>query len=384
MLNILQRYILREVAGPALMGLIAFTFMLFAAEMFELMRELLQLGVSWQSIALLLSNLMPSLLAQSIPMALLVGVFMGFGRLSSELEIMAMRTSGVSVWKLYAPALLASSIIAGGLIALNVDFFPSLNRQLKEVVNRIEFEGMANPAAGRLYNREKMGGDVEDYDFEFVYSERLPGQGPDGRDLMVGPSLAIYNRDKVDENQTGRKSGSNTLIVAKRGYIDADPATRGFQFVFLDGQAYSWELGRPQRSQIMDFTEMRRNFQRASLLGSKPREQSTADLIAGIQKPGSPDRIGGLRVELFSRFSIPLAAFTFVWFAMPLAVLIRPKTRTASYCLTIAVIFFYYVLIKLGEGLGADNNAMIPVAIFAPNVALLLAGGILMLKTART
>ena len=111
MLGILQRYALREIVAPTLLGLVIFTFLLLVAEIFQIIELLLNTSVTIFDALMLIACLSPALLTMTVPMALMLGILLGLGRLASEREITAMRTSGVNMWRVYWPIIAASSVL---------------------------------------------------------------------------------------------------------------------------------------------------------------------------------------------------------------------------------------------------------------------------------
>jgi lipopolysaccharide export system permease protein len=84
MFRILDRYIIRELLLPFLIGLLVFTFLLLIQPLAEQGERLIAKGVSWHLVARVLLTLVPQALAVTIPIALLIGLLIAFGRLSAD------------------------------------------------------------------------------------------------------------------------------------------------------------------------------------------------------------------------------------------------------------------------------------------------------------
>src|SRR4029453_3997867 len=100
MIRILDRYLVREVALPFLLGLIVLTFILELPPILTLGEEFISKGVEWTILGRVLLTLLPQALCLTIPMAVLLGILMGFGRLSADREFVAMQACGVSLMRL--------------------------------------------------------------------------------------------------------------------------------------------------------------------------------------------------------------------------------------------------------------------------------------------
>jgi hypothetical protein len=86
MLRIVDRYIIRELLLPFLIGLLVFTFLLLIPPLADYGEQLIAKGVSWEIVAKVLLTLVPQSLAVTIPIALLIGLLIAFGRLSADRE----------------------------------------------------------------------------------------------------------------------------------------------------------------------------------------------------------------------------------------------------------------------------------------------------------
>ena len=102
-MRILDRYIAREVATHSLLGLAVFTFVFFVPQLVRLMDLIVRHAGGAGSVTLLFVSILPPVLVFSIPMAVLVGVMIGLGRLSADSEIVALHACGISLRRLLVP-----------------------------------------------------------------------------------------------------------------------------------------------------------------------------------------------------------------------------------------------------------------------------------------
>src|ERR1700721_3943514 len=102
-MRLLDKYIGREVASHALLGLAVFTFVFFVPQLVRLMDLVVRhSGGVFTVLTIFLCSLTP-VLAFTVPMAVLVGVLIGLGRLSADSEIVALHASGISLRRLLVP-----------------------------------------------------------------------------------------------------------------------------------------------------------------------------------------------------------------------------------------------------------------------------------------
>ena len=102
-MNILDRYVIREVLLPFFIALLVFTFILIVPSMMQYAEAFIAKGVATTIVLRAMATLLPSALALSIPSALLIALLIAFGRLSADREFVAMQACGVSVARLLWP-----------------------------------------------------------------------------------------------------------------------------------------------------------------------------------------------------------------------------------------------------------------------------------------
>src|SRR6476661_684788 len=116
-MKILDRYIFKEILFPFLIALVALTFVAFLAftrEIGWLLELIVRQSATTSEIWALSVAILPNVLTFTIPMAVLVGILTGFGRMSSDSEAIAFRASGLSMIRLLTPVL-AVGILAFAL-----------------------------------------------------------------------------------------------------------------------------------------------------------------------------------------------------------------------------------------------------------------------------
>src|SRR6202011_4347905 len=80
--------------------------------------------------------LVPNVLVFTLPMAVLAGIIVGFARMGSDSEIVAMRAAGVGTWSMLWPALLIGIVAAGAAVYINMNEAPRAARGLRRAALR--------------------------------------------------------------------------------------------------------------------------------------------------------------------------------------------------------------------------------------------------------
>src|ERR1035437_4213403 len=131
--KILSRYILKEFASNVLLGLLIFTFVLILDKLFELADLLLNKGVGLWLTLKLLFLLLPSSLSLTLPMSILLGALLTFGRLSENNEITAVRASGLAAWSYVRMPLIVALVAAVFLIPFNGRWAPRAHASFRQL-----------------------------------------------------------------------------------------------------------------------------------------------------------------------------------------------------------------------------------------------------------
>src|SRR5205823_4208881 len=151
----LDRYIFREIFFPSLIALVALTFVAFLAfsrEIGWLLELIVRQSATISEIWAISAAILPNVLTFTIPMAVLVGILTGFGRMSSDSEAIAFRASGLSMIRLLVPVMLLGAMAWAGSLAINVWVAPEKASQLRELRYRIAAKQVSLEIKPRVFN----------------------------------------------------------------------------------------------------------------------------------------------------------------------------------------------------------------------------------------
>lgn len=106
MFKLFDRYIVRDIAPPFFLGLLVYSFVLLMNQLLQLPTLFIAKGATFGVTLKLLVYLIPAILAFTVPMSVLMGILAGLSRLSSDSEITAFKTLGISPRRMLRPLLL--------------------------------------------------------------------------------------------------------------------------------------------------------------------------------------------------------------------------------------------------------------------------------------
>ena len=357
--TILDGYVVREVWPPTALGLLLFTFILLLDQISSLMKVLVSKGADLATVARAFIYLLPSIFSVTIPMAFLMGVLLAFGRLASDSEIVALRASGISPARLLRPVI-ALSLVTGLMTFYIVAFaLPIANQAYREIIFALIVSKARTGVTPRVFNDDLIpGGNM------VLYVSDIPADTGEWRNVF------IYDTKNMPQPRA---------ILARAGRLNIDRQRSKVELDLRDGVIYTFNSASPEQVDedhfaIGQFPLAYEEFFPKIPLAKGDREMTLGDLDKAIQdlkKEGKGRKdYGRFEVEYYKKFAIPTACLVFGFLGLGLSLGSKKEARSAAFGLSIAVIFIYYVIIRLGEQAG-DTGLMPPLlAMWAANIVL--------------
>jgi len=150
--RILDRYVVNDLAGPFALSAVLLTFVLIIDRIYHLTDLVVTKGVPFSMVLGLLVFMLPSFLAHTLPMALLMAVLLAAGRLAGDLEVLALKASGVSPLRLLRPFLVIAALVTLVTGALTLWLNPLANRTFQRQLTRILQTRAATGISERVFS----------------------------------------------------------------------------------------------------------------------------------------------------------------------------------------------------------------------------------------
>ncbi len=133
-MRLADRYILRNHVGPFLLGLSVLTFIFVIDVLYTFLEYFLVNKVPAEVVAELVLLSLGHIFAMTIPMAVLVATMMAFSQMVAENEITAMRSGGISLYRIIAAPLAAALAMTVFMFFFNNFLLPETNHRLKNLL----------------------------------------------------------------------------------------------------------------------------------------------------------------------------------------------------------------------------------------------------------
>ena len=356
-MSIIDRYIVRQVLMPFVLGVLVFTFIFISPPLIDYGEPLVAKGVSGALIAGLIARLVPQALAITIPMSLLLALLIAFGRLSADREFVAMQACGISLRRLLRPVAVISVSAWAITSYVLIGLVPGSNQRFLEIV----FNVTAQRAEGDVKPRTF----YSDFPNFVLYVREIPTDGRGWNGVFLA-DLRADQHTPVYLARTGR-----VVIDADRRRIDMELLDATQHRIDANGD---YTVDRFERAVFS--IDPAASFSR--LTAKNARQMSLAELHAEIvnrQKDidpatNAPFSTHNEEMEIHKRFSIPVACLVFGLIGLALGATHRRDGAFGSFVIGIAVVFAYYVPLMIGPSLVKGHYLPPWLGSWLPNLVL--------------
>jgi lipopolysaccharide export system permease protein len=334
-------------------------------EMLKVTNMVVNYSVGVFTVLVMLAYSTPYFLTYVIPMSIMIAILLAFLRLSGDNEIVALKTSGMSIYGLLPPAMLFC--LLGCLLTLFMTIYamPWGRLSLKELIYKVVTSNLEIALKDRTFN--------DSFEDVVLYVNKIDPKSKELQDIFV--------EDK-------RTQDIVSTVVASRGKLFSEPDEYVYRLLLYNGVIYQADI-QNRSTNYIDFEtyEIRLDTkQTASRLeqGTKHRrEMSLFELRNYLKNSTRRDsNYYNTLMELHKKFSIPIACFALGLLAVPLGIQSGPTKK--SFGLVLGMIFFmiYYLLLAAGLVLGETGACPPVIGMWVPNIVMGSLGLYLLVKTA--
>ncbi|MBN1520888.1 MAG: LptF/LptG family permease, partial [Candidatus Aureabacteria bacterium] len=142
-MKIIHKYLLKEIVAPFFLALFVITFILLFVEIDRIADSVINKGVSLGTVLVILGNLALYLFHITIPIAFMAAVLLALGRMSSENEILALRSLGISLHTLIVPVIILAGLLSFILLFMQDKVFPNIENRIERIFYNMARESRA-------------------------------------------------------------------------------------------------------------------------------------------------------------------------------------------------------------------------------------------------
>jgi LPS export ABC transporter permease LptF/LPS export ABC transporter permease LptG len=359
-LQILDIYVIRGWIFYFGVLLIAFTGVYLIFDFFQVLGDIVRNQISARVVVDYYRYLLPQVIYLMLPLSILVATLVNFGLLTKTNQVIAIKSAGVSLYRLSVPVLTLTALLSAGMFLFADRVLPETNQRQNGFRNQIK-----GKPAQTLYRPDRQ--------WIFGSSSRIYNYTFFDPDQNVFANLSVFEFDPVTFRMNRRIFAARAVWetpihgwILENGWardIDGDRVTKYTTF---------------RVETFKELTEEPSYFKKEV----KPSEQMSAfelrQYIADLRQSGFD--VVRLSVQFYRKFSFPLIAFVVTLIGIPFSFTMGAKGALTGVALSIGIAIAYWSTSSLLEAMGNLSQLPPAMAAWSPDILFGLAGAYLLLR----
>jgi lipopolysaccharide export system permease protein len=364
-MRLLYRYIILELLTPFCLSFLVLTFVLLMGKLLNLADILLEKGVEGIIFFKIIGSLALTLTGLTLPLAFLVGIMICFGRLSRDNEILALRTCGISVFKMFLPVVLFCSFLLGFAFLLQTRYVP-----------QVKWNMMCQLRS------------LSEFSSDSFLQEKVWLQGFGNSSIYVKNIHAENHFRGVEIHQLVPNFTLPRVITADRGHFSFEESTRLITFNLQNGS-----IDEPSNNSQNPFHRIL--FKTYTLVMpitgkefEKPRKKDTQltspEIDARLKiTPHAQIDYRHLVLEKHHRLCMVFSVFIFMLLGFPLSLQLKNLETSTNVLVAAGLALSWYLLLLLGNGFSIAGYGHPYFFVWIPNIVMGVLGLYLTLRILR-
>jgi lipopolysaccharide export system permease protein len=387
--KILQRYIVKEHIVPFLLSLFVVTFVLLIDRVLDLLNLIIEKHLDFGTVLNLFSLSLPYMLALSIPMAVLVATILAFGRMTVDRETIAMKSSGINIYRLLLPLLIAAVLLTGLMVWFNHFFLPNTNHKLKNLTVKIAYyrpmtiikpNEFTTFMDYTVFTKRNVNNELQDVLIYDRSQTKLPriilAQKGEVEQMDNGNSLQIILHNGELHERNDKEPGKYQIRQFKTFKVNIRNLAMTMDF---NESAYRSDREMTYKQLVSSMDERKKELwdKYAEMENLKKRLKSlpgtSGDYAAQVEQRRlgvmlkmaedqyreNYDKLRSLQVEYHKKFALSFAIIIFILIGIPLGLMTRTSGIGTAFSVSSVIFLIYYVALTGGEQL-ADKGIISP------------------------
>lgn len=356
---LLYSYLAAEILGPFFASLVIINAILFLGKLSSLLNVIFGFGIDFADFSRISLYLLPNLMLFSIPMASTLGVIVAFTRMTGDNEILALKASGISFYRMLVPVAMVACFTTGLTGLTSTVLIPKSGLALKQTFVQLAREKVEKGIRAREFSDN-----IKDV---VIYVDKI--------DRRTGQWRGVFISDHRDRQNP-------VTIISRSGSLDADLDTMTVRLALHNGSIHR---NGAETSQIIRFGSY--NLKLPVTPGSPmpewdKDEMSPRELLAKAKEfkaeaANNPSRkanlsqlVTSLLIDFHKRFALPIGCLILTILALPLALQSKPGRSKAGLPLGLFFFFIYYIMLSFAKS-SAETTAMpVGLIMWMPNLIL--------------
>jgi LPS export ABC transporter permease LptF/LPS export ABC transporter permease LptG len=353
--RLIERYIIAAVLPYVLLAMLLQGAILFTQETSRFAEWLVEARVPFQLVTEFALALVPRLFSYTLPIAVMIGTIIGFSRMGSDSELVAMRAAGVGTWKMLWPVLVIGALLSGATLYLNLVAVPEAEGTIRRTALRAALYRLDSPVEPRSFTAEIPGyviyvrdGDKQQGQWGrvFIYSQEADG----------ATRLVTARSGRIDS------SAEQSELVLSDAVVTTLPAPQA-----RDGDN-SYITERVDQTRVVLETGRKALMERLRRNDVNEKEMQMGELAEVAASAPEVEKRRAAGIELHKRLVSSVSPLVFALLAAALGLRVKRGGRGMGLLLALLVFIAYSVLRISGEQIARSGAAPPAVGIWLTTV----------------
>lgn len=365
--SITNRYILKEMLIPFSINIFIFAFLFLMTEMIEIANWIVNYNLSLWAVLTLVLYTLPSFLIFIIPMSVMLAILLTFLRLSSDNEIVAIKSCGMSIYGLLPPVLLFA--LFGFVLTSFMTLYgaPRSKASLEEMALKVATTNLDIGLKERTFN--------DTFEGVMLYVNEI--------DIKSKKLIDVFIEDK-------RQPDVVSTVIAPAGRLIGEPEKYLYHLLLSNGTIHQTNL-KEHSANAIQFNTYTLSLNFEDQVANAAKRQKKRDEMSGTElrryiehmKDRDVEAYNKAKITMHRRYSIPAACLALGLLAFPLGIQSQTTPRSFGLILCLFFFFVYYLLLTAGYSFGKSGAYPPVVGMWLPNFVMTGIGLFFLFQTAR-
>lgn len=344
---LLYSYLATEMLAPFFASFLVMNAVFILVKLIPFLNFVLALQIGFTDFIRLLAYLFPSIFLYTLPMAAMLGITIGFARLSGDGEILALKAGGISMYRILPPVIIVASLIALLTCYFSVKMIPASEIAMKQLTYQIL--------------KEKVDQGVKEHKFTEALGDLV--LYVDKIDQVTGEWQNVWVSDM-------RGVTLPTITMAQSGTMKREPGTLNITIELTNGSLHRQKNTGAEIVTFDKYTlDIPINIGAEIINPLHKRFLSMTALRSQAQKLGLDTQLGRTYlIEYHKRLVLPVGCLMLSFLALPLGLQARAGKKAIGIPVGLGIFIIYYILHTVGKELAESGTTPLIPSLWFPNI----------------
>ena len=367
--SIINRYIFKELFPIFFVSVVFFLFLFLMARMLYIVNLIMNYNLSFKAVMMIVVLTLPSFLTYILPLSVMMSILLTTLRLSGDNEILALKTSGLSLYQLLPPVITFCVLGVAATMLMTIVIIPKTQGILISTMAR-QIAGNANVGL----KEQTFNTNIENV---IIYAGEI--------DTHTGSMRDIFIEDKSNPEMS-------VTVTAPRGLLLTDAETQMISLVLFNGEALQTNL-KDKTANDMKFSKFELHYNLKEILGALDKAENnrsrkemslkelrdTIELTADLKNKTYYRAI----VALADRFSMPFSCLFLGVLVFALGAQLQVNRKSFGLLLGFAFFLLYYILYSMGHSMAKKGQIDPWLGSWLPNLVIAVLAIYFLVQVAR-